>query len=127
MYYIGKLAREIYSCVAGDIATEDVVITDERIQHIEARHPGVYRSFGCYISEIVANPDYILQDERPATAMVLKEFFDIEKSECFRLALRLIAVSEAVDLKNSVITFIKVRKKEYNRLLRNKKILYKHE
>ena len=85
------------------------------------------RSFGCYISEIVANPDYILQDERPATAMVLKEFFDTEKSECFRLALRLIAVSEAVDLKNSVINFIKVRKKEYNRLLRNKKILYKHE
>ena len=38
--YVGKIDREVYSCVAGDIVTDEVIITDERVQHIKERHPG---------------------------------------------------------------------------------------
>ena len=37
---LGKIDREVYSCVAGDIVTDEVIITDERVQHIKERHPG---------------------------------------------------------------------------------------
>jgi len=57
--------------------------------------------------------------------MVLKQFR--EKGLHFRLALRLVTAEDAPGYKNSVITFMKIREKEWRRLLKNKKILYKSE
>ena len=42
-----------------------------------------------------------------------------------RLALRLATAADHPDHKNSVLTFMRIREKEWLRLLRNKKILYK--
>ena len=75
--------------------------------------------------EIILNPDYIIADARPNTAVVLKKVS--EQNEHFRLALRLVTPSDNPNYKNSVITFMKIREKEWNRLLHNKKILYKSE
>ena len=36
-WLIGKLDKGIYSCVTDDIATDEVIITDERIRHIKER------------------------------------------------------------------------------------------
>ena len=41
--------------------------------------------------------------------------------------MRLATSTDNPNYKNSVITFMKIREKEWNRLLRNKKILYKFE
>ena len=127
MQYIGKLNREIYKCVSSDIVTDDVIITAERIDHIKKRHPNDYELYCAYIGEIISEPDYIIEDDRPATAMVLKEIAAPDTSEHFRLALRLVTPSDQNDYKNSVITFMKIRKKEYNRIIRNKTILYKRD
>ena len=43
------------------------------------------------------------------------------------MVLRLITSKDNLDYKNSIITFMKIDEKEWNRLLRNKKILYKRE
>lgn len=43
------------------------------------------------------------------------------------MVLRLITSKDNLDYKNSIITFMKIDDKEWNRLLRNKKILYKRE
>lgn len=123
--HVTRLNKEIYKCVSEDIVTEDVIITDERIKHVMDRHPNDYERFSSYIPQIIENPDYILEDKRPATALVLKQIE--ESGERFRLALRLVTENDNPEYKNSVITFLKIREKEWNRLVKNKKILYKAE
>lgn len=123
--YIGRLDVEKYKCVTEDIVTDEVIITDERIQHIKDHHPNDYERFSSYIYETIKNPDYILEDKRYATALVLKCIK--ENGEHFRLALRLVTSTDNPEYKNSVITFLKIRKQEWKRLLNNKNILYKAE
>lgn len=125
MRYIGTIDREKYSCVAKDITTDEVIITDERIQHIKDRHPNDFERYFNYMKEIVTNPDYIIETNKPNTALILKSFTDGD--EQFKTVLRLITFSENSKYKNSIITFMKINEKEWNRLLRNKKILYKYE
>ena len=125
--FVCKLNRELYKVVTEDIRTDEVIITDERIKHIQERHPNDYERFSRYLSEIIQNPDYIIRDERPNTATILKEFPANENSEHFRIALRLATSRDPVHYKNSIITFLKIRQKEWDRMIRNKEILYKSE
>ena len=120
-----SLDVEKYRCITPDIRTDAVIITDERIKHIQERHPNDFERFSGYLKEIIEKPDYIIADERPNTAMVLKKIE--EQGEHFRLALRLVTPADNPNYMNSIITFMKIREKEWNRLLRNKKILYKSE
>lgn len=122
---IGKIDIEKYRVVSKDVRTDEVVITDERIQHIKDRHPNDFERYSEYIAEIVKNPDYILEANKPNTALLLKEFTDAD--ERFQLILRMAVEGDNPGYKNSVITFLKVEKKRYKRYLRTKKILYKSE
>lgn len=127
VHTVGKINRSIYKDITDDIVTDEVIITDERIRHIEGRHPGDYKRYHQYMADMIIDPAYIIRDDRPLTAMVLKEFTDTDASKHFRLALRLITPKDGRDLKNSVITFMKIREKEYNRLIKNKHVLYKKD
>ena len=73
MHLIGKLDKEIYKCVTEDIVTDEVIITDNQIGHIRERHPNDYERFAQYFSEIVSAPDYIIETNKPYTALILKE------------------------------------------------------
>lgn len=123
--YIGKLDRNIYKCVTDDIVTDDVIITEKQIEHIKANHPNDYEQFGSYFKEIVANPDYIIEANKPNSALVLKNIKI--KEEQFKTVVRLATSKDNPNFKNSVITFMKIDQKEWNRIIRNKKILYKSE
>ena len=123
--FVCKLDKELYKVITEDIRTDEVIITDERIQHIQERHPDDYERFSAYLAEIVQNPDYIIRDPRPQTGMLLKEITVGETGEHFRIALRLAASQDPVHYKNSIITFLKIRQKEWERLIHNKEILYK--
>ncbi len=125
MYTVGTLERDIYRCITEDIRVTEVVMTDNQIRHIKERHPGDYEKYSGYLQKIVAEPDYILEANKPNTAFILKEIR--ENGECFQLILRLCTSDEPKDYKNSIITFLKVDKKRWNRYLRTKKILYKKE
>lgn len=127
MHTVGKINRDIYKCITEDIVTDEVIITDERIQHIEQNHPEDYKRFGKYIPSIISEPDYLIRDDRPNTAMVLKSIFEHDTGEYFRLALRLVTSSEDPSYKNSVITFMHIRKGEYKRVVKNKEVIYKKE
>ena len=122
---IGKIDIEKYRVVSQDIRTNEVVITQERIQHIKDRHPNDFERYSGYITEIVESPDYILEANKPNTAFLLKEF--AEADERFQFILRLAVEGDKPGYKNSVITFLKVEEKRYKRYLRTKKILYKSE
>ena len=123
--FVCKLDKELYKVITEDIRTDEVIITDERIQHIQERHPDDYERFSAYLAEIVQNPDYIIRDLRPQTGMLLKEITVGETGEHFRVALRLAASQDPAHYKNSIITFLKIRQKEWERLIHNKEILYK--
>ena len=122
---VTKLDIEKYKCVSKNITTDEVIITDERIQHIKDRHPNDYERYAQYLPEIVGNPDYIIRDKRPYTAVVLKQI--VENNERFRISLRLKTPNDNPDYKNSVLTFLKIREDEWERLVRNKEVLYKRE
>lgn len=123
MHSIGKIDREIYKCITEDIRTDEVIITDNQIEHIKVRHPNDYERFSEYFEEIVSNPDYIIETPKPNTALILKEI--IAEKEQFKTVLRLATSADNKEYKNSIITFMKIDEKEWDRLLRNKRILYK--
>ena len=125
VHIIGRIDRYIYKCVSEDIRTDEVIITDNQIQHIKERHPNDYERFSKYFSEIVEVPDYIIESPKPNTALVLKEI--VKADEVFKTVVRLATSGDNPAYKNSIITFMKIDEKEWNRLLRNKKILYKRE
>ena len=125
MYYIGKIDMQIYKSAVIDIKTEDVIITDERIEHIKNKHPNDYEMYCFYMCESVLNPEYIIEANKANSALILKSFENQENVMKFKTVVRLITSSDNSDFKNSVITFMKINDKEWDRLLRNKSVLYK--
>ena len=125
MVTIGKIDKNIYKCISNDIVTDEVIITDERIQHIKDRHPNDYERFYNLLTDIVEHPQYIIETSKPNTALILKEFSD--GIEQFKTVLRLTTSTDNPNFKNSIITFMKINDKEWSRMLRNKKILYSKE
>lgn len=125
VHTVGKIDRDIYKCITDDIVTDEVIITDNQIQHIKDRHPNDYERFSQYFGQIVAEPDYIIEANKPDTAVILKEILDGD--EKFQTVLRLCTSKEPGGYKNSIITFLKIDEKRWNRYLRTKEILYKKE
>ena len=123
MYFIGRINKQIYSCVSNDIVTDEVIITDNQIRHIKDRHPDDYERFSKYFEEIISFPDYIIESKKPDTAVILKEIVD--NGERFQTILRLCTSKEPEGYKNSIITFLRLDKKRWDRYLRTKRILYK--
>ena len=125
IYTVGKIDKKIYSCITNNIMTNEVIITENQINHIKERHPNDYEKFSKYFNEIVSNPDYIIEANRAYTALILKEIKS--ENQMFKTIVRLVTPYDNTDYKNSIITFMKINDKEWNRLLKNKKILYKRE
>lgn len=125
MYLVGKIDIEIYNCITKDITTDDVIITDKQIDHIKNRHPNDYELFNKYLEKIVEQPDYIIEANKPFTALILKEI-QIDNKK-FKTVVRLATSNDTPSYKNSIITFMKIDDREWNRILKNKKILYKSE
>lgn len=125
MLIVGQIDLEIYKCVSDDIITTEVIITEERIEHIKNRHPNDYESYSQYMNSIIEDPDYIIEDNNPDSAILLKEI--TEGNERFQLVIRLSTSKNNREWKNSVITFLKISERTWNKYLRNKKILYKRD
>lgn len=125
VHIIGRLDKKLYSCVTSDIQTDEVIITEDRIEHIKARHGEDYENFFQYAEEMIRHPDYILEANKPHTALILKHI--TENGRNYQLILRLKTSVDSDKYKNSVITFLKIKDKEWRRCIKNKKILYKSE
>lgn len=123
--YIGKINRVIYRVVTENIRSDKVILSDTQKAHIQDHHPDVYEKYKQYMADMVANPDYIIEANRPNSALVLKRF--VKGKVEFKLILRLQTPQDPENFENSIITFMKIDEKEWGRLLRNKKILYKRE
>ena len=88
MYIVGKINVEIYKCISEYIITDEVIITDERISHVKERHPADYEKYCEYLKEIVEHPDYIIEANKPNTALILKQIIESNEKQ-FKTVLRL--------------------------------------
>lgn len=77
--------------------TDEVIITEERIQHIKERHPNDYELFYSYMREVIENPEYIIEANKPSTALILKSFSNGDKQ--FKTILRLVTSADNNTLK----------------------------
>lgn len=123
MQYIGKIDRNKIGKYKNDVITEDVILTSERIEHIKEHHPGDYEKYNKYISEIIHNSDYILNDNKNIdTILCMKTIKEIGKN--LQVVIRL--NTKQKNKQNSILTLWQVKDKTYNQMIRNKEIIWKN-
>lgn len=125
MNKIGKIDIEKFQAIASNkILTDEVIITDNRIEHIiERRGRQFYDDFNGYFSEIIEDPDYIFKDDDSInTAIVSKSY--LHKGRTVNLVLRLVVEGDNPDYKNSILTAIGENEKRFAQRLRNNVPIY---
>ena len=124
VYYVGKINIEKYKGITDKkIITEDVIITDNRIDHIiERRGIDFYNEYKDKFPEILIDPDYIFKDKKTDSAIVCKSFYDGETN--VNIVLRLAVEDDDPNYKNSIITAIKENNKRFAQRLRNNTPVY---
>lgn len=123
--FVCKIDRSLYRVVEQDLVTDEVIITEQQILHIEEGHPGDYDRLAAYVPDVLQQPDYILRGNRPHTALVLKQISTPEMTA--EVVLRLKVSGDPEEYKNSIITMWNISQKRFRRLLRQSEILYKKE
>ncbi len=125
MRIIGKLDLEIYGCISDDIITDEVIIIESQLKHIQSEHPDAYEKINQYLEAAVMDPDYIFSDKHENTGMIVKRI-DVEAGN-LALVLRVCTSQDASGYKNSIISGWTISEKRLQNYLRNRKILYKKE
>ena len=125
VHTIGRINKSIYSCITKDIVTDEVIITDNQLQHILDRHPEAYKEVTDYLNDIISAPDFIIKDKHKNTGLVVKRIKT--KEEYAQMVLRICTSEDNVGYKNSVISCWEISEKRLQNYLRNKEILYKKE
>lgn len=125
VHKVGKIDVEKFGTIAnGRILTDEVIITDNRIEHIiERRGQQFYDDFNGYFPEIIEDPDYIFKDDMDNTAIVSKSYS--HKGKTVNLVLRLVVEGENPSYKNSILTAIGENEKRFAQRLRNNAPVYK--
>lgn len=126
MNSIGEIDLKCFE-YAFPILTSEVVLTEERIEHIKKDHPGAYEKYGQCIPDFLREPDFILEANKPNSVVLLKNCLHQGKSIPLKLILRLKSIQDPDKYKNSVITFFNIDEEDKRRLIKNKKVLYKRE
>lgn len=122
---VGRIDIEKYRCIMDDITTDEVIITSERIQHIQERHPGAYEKIKDFLQAALDDPDYILEDKNPNTGLILKAIK--ENGLRFQMVLRVHTSVDNPGFKNSIISGWDISESRWENYVNNKKILYKRE
>lgn len=126
MRYIGKLDKNKLGEYGQKIVTFDVILTEERLKHIQERHPGDYEKYGIYMEEIVSNPNYVLEDNKNTDTIIMLKRIQ-QEGKNIQLVIKLSTGVDKKRNKNSVLTLWRVRNSTYKQLIKHKKILYKDE
>lgn len=126
VHSVGKIEIGKYESITSGIRTDEVIITDERIEHIiERRGKEFYEKYGNEFGNIVSDPDYIFKDSKLNTALACKRFLEDEKY--VNVALRIAVSTDKPEYKNSIITAVGESDKRFAQRLRNNSPIYKKE
>ena len=123
--HVTRIDIEKYKCVSDRITTDEVIITDERIKHIQERHPGAFEKVEPYLKTALDSPDYILEDKHPNSAIILKRIEDNDLR--LQIVLRVHTPQDKAGFKNSIISAWDIGEGRWRNYINNKNILYKRE
>lgn len=123
---LGKMDISLLKDEFGEPYTDEVAITNERIEHIKSHHSEDFILFQQYGEDLIANPDMIIKDGKHRnTVFMVKRLVDTNLNIVVKIAVD----TEHPDYKNSVITFYRLRNKNLKKLKDKpiNKILYIRE
>lgn len=121
---LGKLNVRILESEFGKLQTDEIIITDERLDHIKSKHPQDFEIFEEYGADTIRNPDIIIKDGKNyGTVFMVKRLPDTNVNIVVRIALE----TDKKGLKNSVMTSYRLRDKNLKKLEEKNKVLYKKE
>ena len=108
----------------GKLKTNEIIVTNERIDHIKSHHPEDYALFEQFGVSTVERPDIIIKDEKNENTV-----FMVKKLENTNLNVvaKLIVDTDENSYKNSVMTFYRIRNSNLKKLEKKFKTLYKRE
>ena len=122
--YIGKLNTEFLEVEFGKLATDELILTDERDDHIKERHDRDYNLFHQCVYDIIKRHDTVLKDSKNQnTVFYIKYIEETHLNIVIRLSLEI----ENTNRKNSIITSYQLGAKTLKRLKKNNKTLYNKE
>ena len=121
---LGKINTQPLEQEFGKLKTDDVVVTNERMEHIRKHHPQDVEFFEQYASEAIRDPDIIIKDMKNTDTV-----FTVRKLENTNLnvVVKLVLEGNGEDIKNSVISFYRIRPVNLKKLEEKNKVLYKRE
>lgn len=121
---LGKIDPAPLEAVFGPLLTADVVVTQERMEHIQSHHPQDYALFLTHGADAVTAPDLILQDTKhEGTVFAIRHLPDTHLNVVLRLAL----AGDDPSHRNSVMTFYRIRERNLHKLVERFPLLYKRE
>ncbi len=124
LYKLGHLDAQPLEKEFGKLKTDEIIITNERIDHIKERHPEDYALFEKYGQLTVEKPDLIIKDLGHKNTVFMVKHLD---GTNLNVVTRLILEGDEEDYKNSVMTFYRIRDKNLKKLQKKNKTLYKNE
>ena len=123
MNYVGNLDKTKLGIYSDNLITDSVILTQERIKHIQKRHPGDYEKYIELIPEIIKNPNYILKDkDKEDTILVLKTFAN--NSDNVQIVIKLNMDKNEKYRSNSILTFWHIRNRNLKSVLKNNELIY---
>lgn len=118
---LGKLKTDYLKSRFGSLQTDEIIIMDERLDHIWQRHPEDALLFEQYGAQAALDPDEILVDgKHEGTVFMIRHLPDTNLNVVVRLALDL----DDTERKNSIMTFYRIRDKNLRKLETKSEILY---
>ena len=110
---LGKLNLYPLENEFGHFKTNEIIVTNERLDHIKSHHPQDYDLFEKYGKSSVLDPDIIIKDcKNDNTVFMIK---NLENTN-LNVVVKLILESDGEDYKNSVMTFYRIRNKNLKKL-----------
>lgn len=124
MTYLGDLNPSLLQDQFAPLRTVEVIVTEERLEHIRERHPEDFALFEQYGAQTVVSPDWLILDEKHiGTVFAVRKLAETNLNVVVRLALE----TDKKDYKNSVMTFYRLRDKNLKKLLEKNRLLYSRE
>ena len=121
---LGKINTKVLEKEFGKIQTDEIIVTNERIDHIKERHPKDYDLFEKYGRESVSAPDLIIKDiKNKGTVFMVKKLPETN----LNVVVRVVLETDDSKLKNSVMTFYRIRERNLKKLIEKNGMLYKKE
>lgn len=122
--YIGKIDRRKLGYYKTLIMSEEVILTEERRQHIIKRHNEDYILYKNKLNYIIKCPKYILEDYKNKNTLL---FIASIQNENINLVIKLNVYDGKEYIKNSIITLWRVRDKNLEKLINKNRTIYKKE